>query len=151
MPDKPKDPIAHHLEFLGYQCHSKPDDWVHCEHPKRFNLSYRKFPFGWRLHSAAYLGRTLGDVRHSLLDGLNALNEKSIVVKFSLNRDADGDFFVRARAYFNGVYSRTGFGVFMDVWHSDLEMLSELPTVREEAESPDEEEDAPAENARVVN
>ncbi len=72
------------------------------------------------------------------------MNEKSLLAKFSLNKDSDGDFCIRARASYTGDYRKQAFGLFMDVWNSDLELLSELPAVPEEEE---EEEDTEAQDA----
>ena len=147
MSDHPTDPISSHLEFLGYESRTTPDGWCFSSHPRRLNLFYKKFPFGWRFHASIYLAPSLGDLRSSFLDGVNAINEKSTVVKFTLNRDSDGDFAIRARAIFQPDYGKKEFGAFMDTWHSDLELLSELPKV------PDVEEDtgSTTEEARAVN
>jgi hypothetical protein len=151
MTKKLSDPIANHLEFLGYDTRTTPDGWTYCEHPKRFNVFYRTFPYGWRIHASFYLGRFLGDSRPSFLEAINAMNEKSVLAKFSLNKDSDGDFSIRARAVFQGEYRKQAFGLFMDVWHSDLELLSELPQVPEQEEKDKESEEQDAAETRLPN
>jgi hypothetical protein len=61
------------------------DAWVQTTYP----------PYGWRLFAGLVLGRSLGRLRATILDALNAINEQSDVAKFSLMRDSDGDSPVR--------------------------------------------------------
>ncbi len=148
MTDQPTDPIASHLEFLGYESRTTPDGWCFAEHPKRLNFFFKRFPHGWRFHAVIYLGPSLGELRTSFLDAVNAINERSVVVKFTLNRDPDGDYCVNARTVFQSEYVKKPFGLFMDIWHSDLELLSELPTV---PKADEEGEESTGEEARTVN
>jgi hypothetical protein len=134
MPDEATDPISNHLEFLGYETRTTPDGWCYSEHPKRFNLFCRKFTYGWRFHASVYIGRSLGDARAAFLEAVNSINEKSVIARFSLNRDTDGDFSIRARALFHAEYRRACFGAFMDMWHCDLDQLSDLPKAPQDDE-----------------
>jgi hypothetical protein len=151
MKKEPADPIGVHLEYFGYATRLMPDGWSYSEHPKRFNLFYRKFPFGWRFHATVLVGRSLGEIEGAILAAINTINDKSVLVKFSLGRDSDGDFMLRARAVFNGDYRRQEFGLFLDIWNSDLELLSEVPTVPHDQETDEFAEDAAETDVRLPN
>ena len=151
MKQEPADPVAIHLEYYGYTMRPMSDGWTYAEHPRRLNFCYRKVPYGWRLFAGLVVGRSLGELRGTILDALNAINEQSDVAKFSLMRDSDGDSVVRARAVFHGDYRRQDFAVFVDLWQSDLERLSDLPRVPRDAEEDDSSEEKAEADARVVN
>jgi hypothetical protein len=129
MKKEPADPIGAHLEYFGYSTRTMPDGWSYSEHAKRLNLFYRRFPFGWRFHAIVLVGRSLGEIEGAMLAAINAVNDKSVLVKLSVGRDSDGDFVLRARSVFSGEYRKQDFGLFLDIWNSDLELLSEVPAV----------------------
>jgi hypothetical protein len=121
------DPIASHLEFFGYSCHPSDGNWVDATHPRRWDFSYIKGSYGWRLYAAVIVGKSLGEWHAAFLEAINGINEKSVVTKFTALKDSDGDYVVRLRAVYTSGYDKRDFGMFMDQWHSDEELLSELP------------------------
>jgi hypothetical protein len=151
MKKEPPDPVAAHLEYYGYTMRPMSDGWIYCEHQRRLNICFRKVPSGWRLFAALVLGRSLGDLREMVLEALNTMNEKSDVARFSLNRDSDGDFLVRVRAAFHADYRRQDFGLFVDMWQSDLERLSDLPRIPQVEEEDDRVGETATPDTRVVN
>ena len=145
------DPVGAHLEYYGYETRPMPDGWMFAAHPVRPDFCYRKFPFGWRLSASFIVGKSLRGLDDDFYAGINRVNEKADIVKFMLARDSDGDFMLRTRAVFHGEYRRRDFGLFMETWHADLQLIGELPRVPEETEQDRSSEETEEENARVVN
>jgi hypothetical protein len=151
MKKEPADPVGAHLEYYGYTTRMTPDGWSVAGHPTRPDFCYRRFPFGWRVGASFILGKSLGSLDDAYLVALNGINERADLVKFVLSKDSDGDVLLRARAFFHCDYRKRDFGVFMEAWHSDLELIRELPRVPEDVEQEGPSEEAEEGNVRLPN
>lgn len=151
MKKEPADPVGAHLEYYGYQTRPMPDGWTFAMHPARPDFCYKEFPFGWRVSASFVLGKSLGGLDDDFYAGINRVNEKADLVKFMLAKDSDGDFMLRTRAVFHCEYRKRDFGVFMEAWHSDLQLIGELPRIPDDAKEEDTSEETGEESSRVVN
>jgi len=50
------------------------------------------------------------------------------VARAALAQDADGDWFLRARAILPSAYERRLHGALLDAWHGDLEYMQHAPS-----------------------
>jgi hypothetical protein len=120
--------LREHLEFLGYRTEVQEDGWTFAAHAVRPDIFLKDFTFGTRVVALYELG-TLGD--EACGDWVwfaNRCNDGALLLKFALATREDGDRLFRASAVFQGPYERVGFGVFMDLWHRDLGLMSHAPT-----------------------
>ena len=137
--------VAAHLAYLGYEVKPpQPDGWALAVHPVRLDFVFRAFEIGLRLHCVLFLGKQADEEawRHFL----NRANDSSVLSRFALVRDEDGDFAVRVRTLLPGAYDRRRFGLLLDAWQEDVALLrgGPAPASDDEDAADDAEEEKPA-------
>ncbi len=138
-PDDRERKLVTHLEFLGYESRIQDDGWIYASHPVRFNFFLRPVDVGVRFHSSIRLGILSDEKRLDWLEFLNKINEASYLARFTLERDDPGGVFViRIRTVAPGDYHRREFGVWMDMWHKDVELLRGGPEQETEVDDTEE-------------
>jgi hypothetical protein len=132
---------AGHLEFLGYECELQPDGWLHAAHPTRWNFFLKAVEIGVLFHCTIRIGLLTDARRSASIEFINRTNQHSLLARFTLEYDvALQSFLVRARMVAPLEYRRKEFGVWMDIWHKDLERLGDAPWTEvdeEEEEKPE--------------
>lgn len=127
--------VAQHLEYLGYAPTTPDQDgWVFAPHPNRYDILFRPFGYGVRLHCTLRVGR-LSENRDAWLDFLNTANEHSALCRFSLAQNSSGEAMVQIRAVLPGSYDRRVFGELLDLWHGDFTLLRNAPEVEQSRDS----------------
>jgi hypothetical protein len=125
--------VVAHLEFLRYSVSHQPDGWSFAEQPdRRYGFSVRVFPRGIRLHCQVGIRPSIWNSRQAWLEFLNEANNRGLVTRFSLT-EVNGRTFVRMRALITGGYHRTTFGMVIDMWHDDLDIIMRKPEFVEES------------------
>jgi hypothetical protein len=144
MHEKMAKAVTRHLEYLGYQVEAQPDGWFYATHPVRFNIHFRPFELGIRLHCIVWVGNTVAS-RRAWLQFTNRANDASTVARFTFGRDDEGTSYVRMRGLLPARYDRGQFGLLLDAWHEDLAYMRTAPReekVRDEGDAQEEEEPA---------
>ena len=147
MSRKRRHDYAMHLEFLGYACKWQRDGWLYAIHPVRWNFFLLPVEGGVRFHCSISIGLLSDQKRTAALEFLNQANQRTVLARFTLEYEAAfGCHFIRARTFLQGEeYERSEFGMWMDLWHTDLESLRGGPW----AETDDEEGDEESEQTRA--
>jgi len=118
--------LSTHLACLGYELQPQPDGWTLAIHPVRYNFSVRAFEIGVRVHSALVIGKELPNAK-AWLAFINHVNDTSILSRFAVAVDEDGDHLMRVRAMLPAKYDRRTYGLLLDAWHEDLALLRMAP------------------------
>jgi hypothetical protein len=119
--------IATHLEFLGYRVSPSTDGWLFAEHPLRPDFHVKEFPIGWRLVALFTIGLLTPESGDVWLRCLNRWNEASLVTRFTLTTQYADGVTLRASALFPPDYERVRFGLLLDFWQRELELIKDGP------------------------
>jgi len=149
MPDSRRSPFARHLEHLGYRCEAEPNGWIFAGHPVRPDFYIRPGEWCVRFFTVFRLGLLSDAKRRAWLEFLNRMHEDTLVARFALVEESTTAFCVHSRAVAPGEYRRAQFGVWVDAWNRDVDLLRQGPSLEEEPDVEDDEHQAEGEETTV--
>ncbi len=115
--------VSTHLSFLGYEVSCDDEDQIYrAIHPVRTNFLFWKYRGGILLTSFYKSTRTAQTEYAGYLNQINTLNQEAAVCRFLADKEND----LRLEAWFPGNYDKTTFGIFMESWHGDSDLLRRL-------------------------
>lgn len=114
------DQVSTHLSFLGYEVSCDDEDQIfRALHPVRTNFLFWKYRGGILLTSFYKATAAARTDYGEFLSNINTLNQEASVCRFLADKERD----LRLEAWYPGNYEKTTFGVFMESWHDDTELL----------------------------
>ena len=113
------DQFIAHLEFLGYDIERSENGPIKAKHQMHANFLFNIFSFGGL--ARAFFGTNVQakNQRSDLLDRVNAYNSIARVCRAYVDKDMD----LVIEAFFPNLYDRITFGIFMDTFNNDIELL----------------------------
>lgn len=112
--------VSNHLEFLGYDVSCDEEDKVYrAVHPFRNNFLFWKYRGGVLLTSIYRATEAAQEELEGYLSAINTLNQEASVCRFLADKEND----LRFEAWYPARYDKTSFGIFMDSWQEDTDLL----------------------------
>ena len=111
--------FLNHLTYLGYKIHDEHDGTFLAKHKHYFSMIIQEKSTGIIIYSSLKGSRAAKADRPGLLECINTINAKSMVLRFYAGEKND----LMMDAWLPKYYNRVGFANFMDLFYRDVKIL----------------------------